>query len=211
MREDGTDSTDIDDPIASALMGDSLYERLRVRRHSVFGQSIPKKLAWQSGLLCVLALVLPIAAAFPPEVKALFPSGDPVTASPQVMLLGVIALAIVLISATTLAALEYTRLRLEPTLTRRQAEALLNWEDVASLFGLGTGGMAVVITDGFVLMGLGGADLVQAYTAQAPTGAFVPSGTGVSVVAVAATALCGAVVLFTASRCLRLIAELGRS
>ena len=205
MREDGSD---FDDEITDALVGGSAYERLRVERRSVFGGSIPTKLVTQSALLVVLACCLPIAAAFPAEVKALFPGGDPATASPQIMLLGVLALVLLVGTGAVLACLEYLRFRLESGLSEAQIRTLLNWEDVASLFGLGTGGVAVFATDGFVLMGLGGIEVVRTYTQQAPRSAFTTSGTGISVVAVAATALCGAVVLYTASQYLSLVDDL---
>ncbi|PSP73949.1 hypothetical protein BRC86_07625 [Halobacteriales archaeon QS_3_64_16] len=204
----GPNGNGVEDEITDALVGGSLYERLRVQRTDVFGGSIPRKLAAQSGLLVVLAFVLPITAAFPAQVRALFPAGDPTTASPQIMLLGVLGLALLVGSGAVLACLEYTRLRLEPGLTESQIRALLNWEEVTSLFGLGAGGAVVVLTDGFTLLGLGGIEVVRVYVQQAPRGAFTASGTGISVVAVATTALCSAVVLYTASRHLLVVGDL---
>ena len=205
MREDGSG---VEDDITDALVGGSLYERLRVQRTSVFGGPIPRKLAAQSGLLVVLTLVLPITAAFPAGVRALFPAEEPTTASPQIMLLGVLGLVLLIGTGGVLVCLEYARLRLEPGLTESQIRALLNWEEVASLFGLGTGGAVVFLTDGFTLLGLGGIGVVQTYLQQAPRSAFTTSGTGISVVAVATAALCGAVCLYTASRYLLVIGDL---
>jgi hypothetical protein len=204
----GDDGSGIEDEITDALVSGSVYERLRVQRHSLLGGSIPTKLIAQSALLVVLALVLPITAAFPAQVRALFPAGDPATASPQIMLLGALALALLLVTGGVLVCLEYARLRFEHSLSEGQMRALLNCEEVTSLFGLGTGGMAVLATDGFVLMGLGGMEVVQTYIQQAPRSAFMNSGTGITVVAVAATALCGAIVLYTASQYLSRVGDL---
>jgi hypothetical protein len=204
----GSDGSGVEDDITDTLVGGSLYERLRVQRTGVFGGSIPRKLVTQSGLLVVLALVLPITAAFPAGVRALFPAGEPTTASPQIILLGVLGLVLLVGTGAVLVCLEYARLRLEPGLTEDQIRVLLNWEEVTSLFGLGTGGAVVFLTDGFTLLGLGGIGVVQTYLQQAPRSAFTTSGTGISVVAVATTAVCGAVLLYTASRYLVVVGDL---
>ena len=124
------------------------------------------------------------------------------------MLLGILGLVLLVGTGGVLVCLEYARLRLEPGLTEDQIRALLNWEEVASLFGLGTGGAVVFLTDGFTLLGLGGIEVVRTYLQQAPRSAFTTSGTGISVVAVATAALCGAVCLYTASRYLLVVGDL---
>jgi hypothetical protein len=201
----GSDGNGVEDDITDALVDGSLYERLRAQRTSVFGGSIPRKLTAQSGLLAVLALVLPITAAFPARVRMLFPAGEPTRASPQIMLLGVLALVLIVGTGVVLACLEYVRFRFEPDLSEGQIRALLDCEEVVSLFGLGTGGAVVFLTDGFTLLGLGGIEVVRTYLQQAPRSAFTASGTGISVVAVATSALCGAIVLYTASRYLLVV------
>lgn len=206
MWEDENDDSgaEVDDRITEAILGDSVYERLRVERRGFLSQPIPRKLAVQSVLLGALTFVLPITAAFPAPVTALFSAGDPAAASPRVVLLG--ALALVLVSATgvVLATLEYVRLQFESRLTHAQIEAMLNWEDLVSLFGIGTGGVAVLTTDGLALLGLGGLELVRTYTQSA----FTASGTGLSVVVLAVGSLCCAVGLYLASQYLSLVGSL---
>ena len=215
MREDGSAGngdggddnddagTDIEDRITEAILGDSVYERLRAERTGVSSRPIPQKLTAQSGLLVALALVFPISVAFPAPVKASFPAGDPLLASPGIVLLGALALALVVFTGTSLAAIEYCRLRFESRLTHAQAEALLNGEDLATLFGIGTAGSAVLATDGLALLGLGGLDLIRVYTKNA----FAASGTGISVAALATASLCGAVVLYAVSQSLPLVGD----
>ena len=58
-------STDPNDPIADALLGESTYERLRVERYALIKRRIPQKLVYQSGLLLALALIVPIASNRP--------------------------------------------------------------------------------------------------------------------------------------------------
>ena len=193
----------INDRITEAILGGSVYERLRAERTGVSSRPIPQKLAAQSVLLVALALVFPISAAFPAPVKALFPAGDPLSASPGIVVLGALALALVVLTGTSLAAIEYYRLRFESRLTHAQVEALLNGEDLATLFGIGTAGSAVLATDGLALLGLGGLDLIRAYTQNA----FAASGTGISVAALATASLCGAVLLYAASQSLSLVGD----
>jgi len=200
MWEDGDDDRAVDDRITEAILGDSVYERLRVERGGLLSRPIPQKLATQSGLLVVLTFVFPISAAFPAPVKALFPAGNPLTASPGITVLGALALGLVAVTGVLLAVLEYVRLRLESRLTRDQAVVLLNCEDLASLFGIGTAGAAVLATDALALLGLGGIDIVRTYTDKA----FTASGTGITVVALAVGSACCAVCLYTVSQYLRL-------
>ncbi|WP_129113292.1 hypothetical protein [Halegenticoccus tardaugens] len=192
--------TQIEDEIARAMLSESPYERLRMRRFSYFKQSIPRKLAWQSGLLVLLALVLPIAATLPPAVKASFSGGSVLAASPKIALLGAFAAVIEIGTAGCLGGVALRRLRLEPTLTERQARTLLNLEDVASMVGLVTGGFAVLLTNAFFLLGHGGAATVAAYVDAGGQNPFGSSEVGVSVAGVSIVAAVAAVVVYGGSR-----------
>jgi hypothetical protein len=60
-----------------------------------------------------------------------------------VIVLGVIALVLLSVTGVSLARLEYVRLRYESRFNEAQLNALLNWEEIASLFGLGTGAIVL--------------------------------------------------------------------
>ncbi|SEO69151.1 hypothetical protein SAMN04487948_104200 [Halogranum amylolyticum] len=194
-----TESDPLTDPIADAILGGSTYERLRLQRFSFFKQPVPRKLAWQSGLLFVLALVLPLAAGYPAETKALFASHSPTAASPKMLLLGLVGGGIELGTASALVAVTVRRLQLEPDLTEDAARRLLNVEDVATLVGVVTGGFAVLLTLAFFVLGYAGPEAVAAFVESGGTSPFAPSGVGVSVTTLAVAALCGSLVVFASS------------
>jgi len=149
----------VDDPRASALLGDSLYERIRMQRYSLFKQSIPRKLALQSLVLAGLALVLPLAMSQPESTRALF-GGDPVSAAPKVLFLGAYASAIEFVAMLGLCYVAYRRISSDDALEERQILDLLAIEDVASNVSLVTGTVAILVVDAFFLIGLGGDPLV---------------------------------------------------
>ncbi|MDS0476692.1 hypothetical protein [Natrinema sp. 1APR25-10V2] len=181
-------TTDPNDPIADALLGESTYERLRVERYALIKRRIPQKLVYQSGLLFALALVVPIVATYPSSVQTAFPGGNPLWSSPLVLWVGVAAGGIQLGTATCLVAVSITRRRYEPHLSESQVHALLNVEDVASMFGLATGGFAILITIGFFLLGHAGVDTFTAVVESAPRDPYRQTGVSVSVVTVGAAA-----------------------
>jgi hypothetical protein len=194
-----TDSDPLSDPIADTILGGSTYERLRLQRFSYFKQSVPRKLALQSGLLFTLAFVLPLAAGYPAETKALFAGHAPTAASPKMLLLGLVAGGIELGTASALVAVTVRRVQLEPTLTEEAARRLLNVEDVATLVGFVTGGFAVLLTLGFFVLGYAGPDTVASFVDSGGTSPFAPSGVGVSVTTLAVAAVGAGVVVLGSS------------
>jgi hypothetical protein len=191
---------EVDDPVTSAVLGDSTYERLRVQRYSLFKQSIPQKLAWQGIVLGALALVLPLAMTLPASARAHFPGGDPLAAAPKILLLGAWAGAIELVAALGLAYVAYRRLSLGDALSEPQARHLLTVEDVASMVSLVTGAVAVLAVDGFFLLGHAGEDGITAFTAAGGENPFASTPIPVTVVGVATAASVLAVAVFALSR-----------
>lgn len=200
MRDGDEDG--IRDPISNALLSDSPYERLRQLRHSPFGRSIPTKLAWQSGLLSLLALMLPVMAASPAEVRAML--GEAVaSSSPKVLVLGLVGGVVVFVGGLALTVVGFLRVHLEPRMTEELAHRLLGLEDVASLLGIGTGGITILLTMGYVLMGYVGTRAVEWYVETTGLSPFAPSGVeALSVGGVATFAFVGSVALLVASRAL---------
>lgn len=194
---------DIDDPFANAVLIDSPYERIRQLRYSPFDQSIPRKLVLQSGLLFLLALMLPMMATFPAKARALL-DGTVVSASPNVLVLGGVGGAVVFLTGLTLTGLGFLRVRLEPRMTEALAHRLLGLEDIASLLGIGTGGLAILLTMAYVLLGYVGSRAVEWYVEATGLSPFGPSGIEpLSVGVVATFAFLGSVTLLVASHALR--------
>ena len=194
------------DPIASALLSDSHYERLRARRYSLFDTSIPRTLALQGLVFGTLALVLPLAMTLPASARGLFPGGDPIASTPKIMLLGAYAGAIETVAAAGLVYVGYRRYRRHGTLSEHEARRLLNVKDVASMIGLVTGTAAVVALDGFFLLGHAGQGALSAFFAAGGENPFAATPIPVTVVSIAAPAGVLSVVLFALSvafaRCL---------
>lgn len=192
------DEGGVDDPIASALVGGTVYERLRVERFRLFDQSIPAKLALQGVILGALALVWPLAVTLPASTRALFPGGDPLAASPKILLLGAYAGAIEFVAAVGLCYVGYRRLR-GGDIDEYEARHLLNVEDVASMISLVTGAAAVLAVNGFFLLGHGGADAVAKLLAAGGSNPFAGTPIPVTVVGVALPAATLALALFVSS------------
>jgi hypothetical protein len=203
MSDDGTGSERVD-RVTDALMDGSAYERLRFERYSVFKQSIPRKLHLQSVLLFGLAAVLPVMAALPAEVRAALPSESVAAASPKIILLGLVGGATVFVCGLGLAMLAAARLQLEGRMTESQAETILSLEEVASLIGLIIGGVSILLTLCYVLLGYVGADAIEAYVRTVGRDPFVASGVGIPVVTVAASAFVGGVALFVLAQAIDL-------
>ena len=201
MRDD-----DPSDPVTKALLGESAYERLRATRFGMFKQPIHRKLRWQSGLLFGVALLLPLMALFPAEVRSSLPGGGSlVGAAPKVALLGLVGGIVVFLGGVTLTAIGVVRVRLEPTMTEWQADTLLNLEEVASLLGIGTGGVGVLLTLVFTAIGFGGSEAVGTYVRTMGTSPFATTGVEwLSVSSIATFAFVGSVALFTFSQMIRL-------
>ncbi|ELZ94096.1 hypothetical protein C440_10763 [Haloferax mucosum ATCC BAA-1512] len=189
-----------EDPIASALLSDSHYEQLRIRRFSLFKQSLPRKLAWQSLILAALTMVLPLAMTLPASTRALFPDGDPLWAAPKILLLGAYAGAIETVAALGLVYVGYRRLTRGGALSEREARQLLNIEDVASMISLVTGLFAVVAVNGFFLLGHGGKPAMSMFLAAGGNNPFAGTPIPVPVFGVAVTAGVLSILVFAASR-----------
>ncbi|KAB1198699.1 MULTISPECIES: hypothetical protein [Haloferax] len=189
-----------EDPIAAALLSDSIYESLRVRRRSLFKQPLSRKLAWQSLILGSLAMVLPLAMAFPESTQALFPAGDPLTSTPKILLLGAYAGIIEALAAVALVYVGYRRIRHGESLTEQQAGRLLDIEEMASLFSLVTGPFAVLAFDGVFLLGLGGQDTMASFFAVGGDNPFAATTIPVSLLEVTVAAGVLAVLVFAVSR-----------
>jgi hypothetical protein len=193
------------DHVTEALLSDSTYERLRFSRPGFFKQPIPAKLRWQSALLVALALILPAMAAFPLEVRPFLPDGGVAFGSPRIVLLGLVAGVAVFLGGVALTVVGLLRVRLGPRMTERAANRLLNVEEVASLLGIGTGGIGVALTLAYVSLGLIGARAVTTYVETMGQNPFAHSGIeAVSVSSVATLAFVGSVALLVASQYLHL-------
>lgn len=189
----------VTDPIASALLDGSQYQRLRARRYSLFKQSIPRKLAWQGTILGALALVLPLAMTLPAWTRRLFPGGDPLSSTPKILLLGAYAGVIEAVAAVGLLYVGYRRLRAGDSLSEREARHLLSVEDVSSMISLVTGAFAVAAVDGFFLLGHGGERAVGAFLAAGGGNPFAGTTVPVTVVGIAIPAAVLAATLFVLS------------
>jgi hypothetical protein len=202
-RDIVTEQTDyLDDRIADAILHGSPYERLRVRRNSLFDQRIPTKLAWQSAILLVLSLIAPITLGYPQSVAAVFPGGTPLSSSPIILMPAVLALVIETGAAAGHLAVAATLLSSESDLSTRRMRQLLSVEEMASFYGLIGGALLLAITVAFFLLGYAGVETIHQYTTTAAQGPFNASGTGLSVLAVSAVAFIGSVMLFLGSRLL---------
>lgn len=185
---------DRDDRITEALLGDSPYERIKVQRWGWFKQSLPRKLAVQSYLLFALAGVLPLAAALPAEVRREY-LAEVTAASPKVAIVALAATVVVTVSGLGQAGVGLRRFSLEPSLTEVQAEELFSMEWALTLFGFLTGGLATVVTYAFLLMGFGGAGLLEAYVAFGGGNPFAGTEVGITLATVGTVAVVAAVVL----------------
>lgn len=194
MRDDR-----IHDPIAHAFLGDSEYERLRVQRYSLIRQSIPRKLALQGLVLASLALVYPLAITLPASARALFPSGDPLTSTPKILLLGAYAGALEAVAVVGLVYVGYRLQRDRGDMAEDEAHHLLNVEDVASMVSLVTGAVAVAAVNGFFLLGHAGPDAMSAFLAAGGKNPFATTPIPVSVTAIAVPAVALSIAAFALS------------
>ncbi|MBX0287015.1 hypothetical protein [Haloarcula salinisoli] len=186
-----------DDHIASAICSGSTYEKVRYQRHAFLRQSVPRTLMLQSALLGLLVALLPMYGLFPASVAGYLPATDPSVASPKVLLLGVFGGLLELLGATLLVGTALYRVRRAP-LTESQAHTMLDVEDFARYVGLGTGGLAILLTVCVFAVGLGGGAAVDTYVGTAGANPFVASGFGLPIVAVSLVAFVASVVLFYA-------------
>ncbi|WP_224449304.1 hypothetical protein [Haloprofundus salilacus] len=179
----------VEDPIADALLGESAYERLQAERHTLFQQSIARKLTWESYLLLSLAALYPTLAALPSAVRESYFAGGVAFSAPKVAFVGLVAVALLSLTGVGHAVVGIRRLRLGRSMNETQARELLNAEAVCSLLGFVTGGFATAMTQVFVLLGFGGVKTVEGYVAAGGDNPFAQAGLGVNVVEVSVLAL----------------------
>ncbi|QCJ46484.1 hypothetical protein [Haloprofundus sp. MHR1] len=189
----------VEDPIADALLGESAYERLQAERHSLFQQSLTRKLTWQSYLLFSLAGLYPALAVLPEAVRRAYLPERIGFAAPKVAFVGLVAVSLVALTGAGHAAVGVWRLRLGRTMNETQARELLNAEAVCSLLGFFTGSFATAMVHAFVLLGFGGVDAVERYVAAGGGNPFAQTGLGVTVVDVSVLALVSAVCLLVSA------------
>lgn len=186
-----------DDKITKAFLSGSAYERLRLQRQTYFSQSVTTKLTWQSILLGVIAMFLPLYALYPATVIKYLPAAHPAVASPKIVLLGLLGVLIELFAAALLVGTALYRIRFHP-LTEAQARTVLNVEDFASYVGFGTGGIAISITTVYFLLGIIGNGAVKGYIeSMGGVNPFAASGVGLSVAELAVGAFIGAIWLMS--------------
>lgn len=199
-----------DDTITNAILSSSAYERLRYERHSFFRQSVPRTLTLQSAMLGLLASLLPLYAFFPESVAGFLPAADPAVASPKAVLLGALGGLLELLGAALLVGAAVYRVRQGP-LTETQAHAVIDVEDFARYVGLGTGGLAILLTVCLFALGLGGEGAVASYIATAGANPFANSGLGLPVATVSLAAFISSVTVFYAGSYLSVILSLVRT
>lgn len=192
----------VPDPITERILSDSPYERLRAQQFSYLVQPIDRKLLWQSGLLFLLAALLPVLAVLPASIRTSY-LPNVVIASPKVAFLALVAVLIVAGTGVGHALVEYARLRLQP-LDEGQARELVTLEGLCSMLGFGTGGFATLVTYALVLIGFGGQEALNAFLEAGGGNPFAPSAFGVTVGMVAITALVSAAALQLAAASLHL-------
>lgn len=197
---DGDDT--VEDRHAAALLGDSRYQKMKLRRYSLIKQSIPRTLALQGLILVALALVAPLALTQPESTRALL-GGDVLAAAPKFLFLGAYASAIELVGVLGLCYVAYRRLTTEDVLSEREVHDLLALEDAVTHLSLVTGGAAVAVVDAFFLLGLAGNPLVDRFQVLVGRNPFETGIIPVSVIAVAITAAVLATLAFGLSRLLK--------
>ncbi|WP_224335180.1 hypothetical protein [Haloprofundus halobius] len=185
----------VEDPIADALLGESAYERLQAERHTLFQQSIARKLTWQGYLLFSLAALYPALTSLPPTVRRSYFADSVAFSAPKVAFIAMVGVSLVSLTGVGHAAVGVWRLRLGRSMGEPKARELLNVEAVCSLLGFVTGGFATAMAHAFVLLGFGGVDAVEGYVAAGGGNPFTQAGFGVDVVTVSVVALVSGVCL----------------
>ena len=178
------------DPIADAVLSDSAYERLQLRGFGLVPRPLPEKLAWQSYLLFGLAAVLPVLGALPESVRGRHPAGLG-AATPRLSVVVAFAVVVLLSTGVGHAAVALRLLAAGRSISEADARSLLSVENVCSLVGFGTGGLAALGVYTLVAAAFGGPELL-ATTASDP---FAPAPVGIPLAALAAAALLGGALL----------------
>ena len=177
--------SDREDPITTAILSGSAFERLRYEEGLVFTMPATKMLLVQALLLGILALVLPLYVLYPQSVASYMPTMDPFAASPKVLVLGFLCWGIELLSASLLVGLYYHRVRNGP-LSAQQARTVINVQEIAASLSIITGGAGIALTVVLFSLGAFGEDALSAYLSVVANGnVFAQSGLGISVAGLA--------------------------
>jgi len=182
------------DPVLEAVLSDSAYDEVRVKRRQVAVRPPREKLAIQSVLLAALALLVPVYALYPTTVAGYVDHLNPVAAAPKIALLGLFTVGVEVGTGVLLAGATMYRYRCRP-LSKKTARTVIDVETFASYVGLGTGGFAAALTVGLFLLGLGGQSTVETYVGLVGANPFVASGTGITVAVVGVAATAGSLLL----------------
>ncbi|MUV90640.1 hypothetical protein GJ629_12645 [Halapricum sp. CBA1109] len=153
---------DSDDPITTAVLSGSTYERLRATEGSLFTIRPRKAMAIQALLLAVLALVAPMYLLFPTSVGPLLPTTDPITATPKLLVLGLFGWGMEVVAAVMMVGLYRYRTTRQP-LSESQARTIFDVERISAGLSIVTGGLAIAFTVGIVSLGVGGESTLGVY------------------------------------------------
>jgi hypothetical protein len=197
---DGDDT--VEDRHAATLLSGSRYQKIKLRRYSLFKQSLPRTLATQGVILAALALVAPLALSLPESTRSLL-GADALAAAPKFLFLGAYASAIELVAVLGLCYVAYRRLKTDDDLSESEVNDLLALEDAMTHVSVITGGAAVAVVDAFFLVGLAGDPLVARFQAFLGRNPFEPGLFSVPVSGVSAAAAALAVLAFGLSYLLK--------
>lgn len=149
-----------EDPVASALVDGTTYERVRVQRMSTFAQPIPRKLHRLGWLQFALAAAMVSTAALPRATTTTL-AADPFGTTTKLSVLAAIAGTVAAAMGVALVVNGLVSERLEP-MDEATAESLLALEEMASLIGFTIGGVLAALAVAIVLVAHGGPEPVEA-------------------------------------------------
>lgn len=176
-----------DDPLTSALVDGSTYDRIRATRISTFKWPIRQKLFRLGGLSAGLAAVILSLAGLPPRVVEFLPA-DPYAVLTRVILVAGIAVSVIAVSGGLLVIAEVARRRLEP-MDEARAEAILAFEEMWSLIGFVIGGGTAAVVTGFLIAAHAGVDTLSGVFAIVGSTAYRVVGAPIPPAAIAIAAL----------------------
>lgn len=177
---------EFEDPLADSLLSGDVYRRLRVERSLGVGWSTGTRLRAQALIAGSLALAYPLGRLSPA-----------VGESPVVLLAGLFGALVAAFGAVLVGGVAIARLRAGAGLTETTAEELVTLEDMATMLSLVTGGGAVAATHAVLVAAVLAPEGLQAVMRRDP---FTPSGTPLTLAAVAAGALVVAATIALLSR-----------
>lgn len=172
QRSDPDD--DIEDPVAESLLSEDVFRRLRIEQSMGVGWTTVRRLQAQALIAAALALVYPLGSV------------AEVGESPVIVVVGVFGGAVVTGGAGAVTAVAIARLRADGDLTQTAAEELITLEELATMLSLVTGGAAVAATHVLFLAAIFAPETLAGLMRRDP---FAPTGTPLTLGAVAAGAL----------------------